>query len=40
VSTPILSASESEELLYHNRSSGMASWELDVLLATSSKTFR
>ena len=30
VSTPIPSASESEESLYHNYSSGMSSWESDV----------
>ena len=30
VSTPILSASESEELLYHDHSSGTSSWESDV----------
>jgi len=30
VSTPILSASESEESLYHNYSSGTSSWESDV----------
>ena len=30
VSTPIPSASESEESLYHDYSSGMSSWESDV----------
>jgi len=30
VSTPISSTSESEELLYHYRSSGTSSWESDV----------
>ena len=30
VSTPIPSASESEESLYHNHSSGRSLWELDV----------
>jgi len=30
VSTPIPSASESEESLYHNHSSGTLSWESDV----------
>jgi len=30
VSTPILSASESEESLYHNHSSSTSSWESDV----------
>jgi len=30
VSTLILSASESEELLYHNYSSGTSSWESDI----------
>ena len=30
MSTPILSASESEESLYNNHSSGTSSWELDV----------
>jgi len=30
VSTPIVSASESEESLYHNHSSGTSSWESDV----------
>ena len=30
VSTPITSASESEESLYHNHSSGTSSWESDV----------
>jgi len=30
VSTPIPSASESEESLYHNYSSGTSSWESDV----------
>jgi len=30
VSTPIPSASESEESLYHNHSSGTSSWESDV----------
>jgi len=30
VSTPILSASESEESLYHNHSSGTSSWESDI----------
>ena len=30
VSTPIPSASESEELLYHNHSPGTSSWESDV----------
>ena len=30
VSTPIPSASESEEVLYHNYSSGTSSWESDV----------
>jgi len=30
VSSPILSASESEESLYHYRSSGTSSWESDV----------
>ena len=30
VSTSIPSASESEESLYHNHSSGMSSWESDV----------
>jgi len=29
-STPIPSASESKELLYHNHSSGTSSWESDV----------
>jgi len=30
VSTPILSASESKESLYHNHSSGTSSWESDI----------
>ena len=30
MSTPIPSASESEESLYHNHSSGTSSWESDV----------
>jgi len=30
VSTPILSASESEESLYHDHSSGTSSWESEV----------
>ena len=30
MSTPILSASESEESLYHNNPSGTSSWESDV----------
>ena len=30
MSTSIPSASESEESLYHNHSSGTSSWELDV----------
>jgi len=33
VSTPIPLASESEELLYHNHSSGTSSWESDVSIS-------
>ena len=46
VLTPISSATESEESLYHYRSSGTSSWESDVsgsqtsVLATSSKNFQ
>jgi len=39
VATPILSASESEELLYHNHSSGTSLWELDVSVGDIFKDF-
>ena len=40
VSTPIPSASESEESLYYNYSSGTSSWESVLVSATSSKNFQ
>jgi len=40
VSTPILSASEFEELLYHNYSSGTSQGNQTLMLATSSKNFQ